>query len=38
MKTTIAIYNETNPPKPATVPEKYIDQSFLAEALKEIQR
>jgi len=38
MKTTIAIYNETNPAKPATVPEKYIDQSFLAEALKEIQR
>jgi ABC-type nitrate/sulfonate/bicarbonate transport system substrate-binding protein len=34
MKTTIAIYNETNPPKPATVPEKYIDQSFLNEALK----
>ena len=34
MKTTIAIYNETNPPKPATVPEKYIDQSFLSEALK----
>jgi len=34
MKTTIAIYNETSPPKPATVPERYIDQSFLAEALK----
>ena len=34
MKTTIAIYNETNPPKPATVPEKYIDQSFLNDALK----
>ena len=34
MKTTIAIYNETNPAKPATVPEKYIDQSFLSEALK----
>jgi ABC-type nitrate/sulfonate/bicarbonate transport system substrate-binding protein len=33
MKTTIAIYNETSPPKPATVPEKYIDQSLLAEAL-----
>jgi NitT/TauT family transport system substrate-binding protein len=36
MKTTIAIYNETNPPRPATVPEKYIDQSFLMEALKGI--
>ena len=34
MKTTIAIYNETNPAKPATVTEKYIDQSFLSEALK----
>lgn len=36
MNTTIAIDNETSPPKPATVPEKYIDQSFLAEALKGI--
>lgn len=36
MKTTIAIYNETNPPRPATVPEKYVDQSFLSEALKGI--
>ena len=34
MKTTIAIYNETNPAKPATVAEKYIDQSYLSEALK----
>ena len=36
MKTTIAIYNETNPPRPATAPEKYVDQSFLTEALKGI--
>ena len=34
MRTTIAIYNETNPPKRATVPERYIDQTFLSEALK----
>jgi ABC-type nitrate/sulfonate/bicarbonate transport system substrate-binding protein len=34
MKTTIAIYNDTNPAKPATVAEKYIDQSYLSEALK----
>lgn len=34
MKTRIAIYNETNPPNPATIPEKYMDQSFLSEALK----
>ena len=26
MKTTIAVYNETNPPKPASAPGKYIDQ------------
>ena len=38
MKTTIAVYNETNPPKPASAPEKYIEQSFLAEALKGIGR
>ena len=36
MKTTIAIYNETNPAETRDCPEKYIDQSFLAEALKGI--
>jgi hypothetical protein len=34
MKTTIAIYKETNTPKPAGAPEKYVDRSYLSEALK----
>lgn len=36
MKTTIAIYNDVNPSRPAAAPEKYIDQSYLSEALREL--
>ena len=36
MNTTMQIYNEANPPKPATTVEKYVDQKFLNDALKEL--
>ncbi|MDP9129791.1 MAG: ABC transporter substrate-binding protein [Candidatus Binatota bacterium] len=36
MNTTIQIYNEANPAKPATSVEKYVDRKYLNEALKEL--
>ncbi len=36
MNTTIQIYNEANPAKPAAAVEKYVDRKYLNEALKEL--
>jgi ABC-type nitrate/sulfonate/bicarbonate transport system substrate-binding protein len=36
MNTTIQIYNEVNPAKPASAPDKYVDETFLRDALKEL--
>jgi len=36
MRTTVQIYNEVNSAKPAASPEKYIDQSFVREALRDL--
>ena len=36
MHTTIQIYNEVNPAKPASAPEKYVDETFLRDALREL--
>ena len=36
MRTTVQIYNEVNSAKPAVSPEKYIDQSFVKEALRDL--
>ncbi len=36
MNTTLQIYNEANPAKPATAVEKYVERKYLSEALKEL--
>jgi len=36
MHTTIQIYNEVNAAKPASAPEKYVDETFLRDALREL--